>query len=80
MSEVPYEKDKDRCKLFWKIRVKWRTRKFVDYAGFTDYMVTDHEGEVIGTTKSLFGDTYLVVACTDNQIREVHIDKAITIE
>jgi hypothetical protein len=35
--------------------------------------VNDYEGEVIGTTRSFFGDTYLVVACTDGQVREVNI-------
>jgi hypothetical protein len=39
----------------------------------------DYEGEVIGTVKSFFGITYLVVACTDNKIREVDKDNAIII-
>lgn len=34
----------------------------------------ENKGEVIGTTKNLWG-TYLVVACTDGKVREVEIGK-----
>ena len=33
------------------------------------------EGVVIGTTKSFWGTTYLVVACNDDIVREVTISK-----
>ena len=36
----------------------------------------DYQGEVIGTVKSVLGTTYLVVACSDGEIREVEISKA----
>lgn len=36
----------------------------------------DHQGEVIGSVKSFWGTTYLVVACDDGEIREVDIDNA----
>jgi hypothetical protein len=36
----------------------------------------DYEGEVIGTTKSFWGATYLVVALDDGRIMEVDIDIA----
>lgn len=37
-------------------------------------MDRDYEGQVIGTTKSFWGTTYLTVACTDGKIREVNIN------
>lgn len=33
------------------------------------------EGEVVGSNKSFWGSTYLVVACNDDKIREVEISK-----
>lgn len=39
-----------------------------------------YEGEVIGTNRSLLGTSYLVVACTDNKVREVEISKVTIIE
>ena len=61
------------------MKVKWK-----EYARLSsipecyweeDLSVLDNEfeGEVIGTTRSFLGGTYLVVACTDKQIREVNI-------
>ena len=35
----------------------------------------EFEGEVIGTNKNIWGNTYLVVVCLDNKIREVEINK-----
>ena len=34
-----------------------------------------YQGEVIGTTKSFWGTTYLTVMCDDGQVREVEINK-----
>lgn len=34
----------------------------------------EYEGEVIGSNKSFWGGTNLVVACLDNNVREVCID------
>jgi hypothetical protein len=38
-----------------------------------------YEGEVIGSNKDIFGDTYLLVKCTDGKIRECEINKATVI-
>lgn len=35
-----------------------------------------YNGEVIGTTKGFWGTTYLVVSCSDGNIREVEIEEA----
>ena len=34
----------------------------------------NYEGQVIGTTKSFWGKTYLTIACSDGRVRDVDID------
>ncbi len=40
----------------------------------------DYEGEIIGTNKSFWGTTYLVVFCDDGQIRECEASNATIIK
>jgi hypothetical protein len=65
------------------MKVKWTERMsashwenvqgmFPDEADPSDFD-NEREGEVIGSNKSFWGDTYLVVACTDDKIREVEM-------
>jgi hypothetical protein len=61
------------------MKVKWTEVKNIreipeQYWG-EDLSQFDHEreGTVLGTTKSFWGTTYLVVACNDGKVREVEI-------
>lgn len=40
----------------------------------------NYEGEVIGTTKNIWGNTFLSVACTDGKIRDCEQSLATVIE
>ena len=62
------------------MRVSWTEQKIpntleLDWYPDTDWSEMDKKyfGEVIGTNKSFFGYTYLVVACDDGKIREINI-------
>jgi hypothetical protein len=35
---------------------------------------SNYIGDVIGTTRSFWGESFLIVACTDGNIREVNIN------
>lgn len=41
---------------------------------------TEHKGQVIGTVRSFWRGTLLVVACEDDKVREVEIDKVTLIQ
>jgi len=60
------------------MRVKWG--KFIDVPEIywnennaqNEYI--EYEGEIIGTSRTLFGNQYLIIACSDGKIREVIIE------
>lgn len=68
-----------------RTRVKWTVQPDMSYmetimGWYPEVDTRDfdkhYEGDVIGTNTTLLGYTYLIVACTDNKIREVEISKA----
>lgn len=61
--------------------VKWTWYRSLDtipeeYWGEDLFLLDkEYKGEVIGTTKSFWGTTYLTVMCDDGVVREVEINK-----
>jgi hypothetical protein len=39
------------------------------------YWITRYGGEIIGTSRSFWGTTYLTIACDDGKIRTIDADK-----
>jgi len=61
------------------MRCKWT--EIFDPVGYEEMIFDgeaqtfEYEGEIIGTERSFWGDTYLVVACDDNKVRTIEISK-----
>jgi hypothetical protein len=67
------------------MRVKWKyvrplhTIPEMYWSEDLSLLDVDYEGDVIGTTKSFWGTTYLTVACDDGKVRECPIRKAVIV-
>lgn len=58
----------EECNINSIPEIYWNDINFSDFD-------KSYSGDLVGTTKSFWGDTYAQVLCDDGKLREIHISK-----